>query len=274
MITRTTILGLLFTIGSFIQATAQSVAYKTEKSLLYRSSDTLTDYARAQCRLDLYYPTDSADFATVVWFHGGGLTGGERYVPEALQEQGLAVAAVSYRLAPRVSSPAYIDDAAAAVAWVVQHIEEYGGDPQRIFVAGHSAGGYLASMVGLDKRWLEKYGVNVDDIAGLIPYSGHAITHFQVRKERNIPGTQPIVDEYAPLYHVRPDAPPYVIVTGDRELEMLGRYEENAYMMRMMRVAGHEQTYLYELNGHDHGAMQEPAHHILLKHVRATLSGK
>ena len=73
----------------------------------------------------------------------------------------------------------------------------------------------------------------------------------------------------APLYHVRADAPPYIMVTGDRELEMLGRYEENAYMMRMMKVTGHPETYLYELDGHDHGAMPGPAHHILLHHVRS-----
>jgi hypothetical protein len=110
--------------------------------------------------------------------------------------------------------------------------------------------------------------VDANDIAGLIPFSGHAITHFTMRKERGIPGTQPIVDEWAPLYHVRADAPPLVLITGDRELELLGRYEENAYLMRMMKVAGHEQTVLYELQGFDHGGMDKPAHSILLKHVK------
>ena len=145
---RTLTLSILLVVSS-ISSLAQSDKYETNPSILYRSGDTLTNYTRAQCRLDLYYPMDSVGFATVVWFHGGGLRGGERYVPDALKEQGLAIAAVSYRLAPQVSSPTYIDDAAAAVAWVFDHIEEYGGDPQRIFVAGHSAGGYLTSMVGL-----------------------------------------------------------------------------------------------------------------------------
>ena len=246
-----------------------SDAYQTKQDISYRKK-TLVEkdaYIKERCRLDVYYPVDQKGYATVVWFHGGGLTGGERFVPTELQQQGLAVVAVNYRLSPKVNCPTYIDDAAAAVAWTFKHIAEYGGDPDKIFVSGHSAGGYLTSMVGLDKRWLAKYDVDADDIAGLIPFSGHTITHFTVREERGIPGTQPIIDEFAPLYHVRPDAPPLVLITGDRELEMLGRYEENAYLMRMMKVVGHEQTVIYELQGFDHGGMVPPAHSILLKHI-------
>jgi acetyl esterase/lipase len=246
-----------------------SDAYQTKQDISYRKKNLVEKdaYIKERCRLDVYYPMDQKGYATVVWFHGGGLTGGERFVPTELQQQGLAVVAVNYRLSPKVNCPTYIDDAAAAVAWTFKHIAEYGGDPDKIFVSGHSAGGYLTSMVGLDKRWLAKYDVDADDIAGLIPFSGHTITHFTVRKERGIPETQPIIDEFAPLYHVRPDAPPLVLITGDRELEILGRYEENAYLMRMMKVVGHEQTVIYELQGFDHGGMVPPAHSILLKHI-------
>ncbi len=249
---------------------ADSVIYVTEHDINYRegSGETLTEYMKEQCRLDLYHPGNVKGYATVVWFHGGGLTAGKRYLPEQLKNQGIAVVPVSYRLYPKVKCPAYIDDAAAAVAWVFKHIEEYGGDPDKIFVSGHSAGGYLTSMVGLDKRWLDKYGVDADNIAGLIPFSGHTITHFTVRKERGIPGTQPVVDDLAPLYHVRPGAPPLILITGDRELEMLGRYEENAYLWRMMNVVGHKNTILYELDGFNHGGMAAPAFLLLLKHVR------
>ena len=87
-----------------------------------------------------------------------------------------------------------------------------------------------------------------------------------VREERGIPATQPVVDVLAPLYHVRADAPPMLLITGDRELEMLGRYEENAYMMRMMKVAGHTQTRLMELDGYGHG-MTYPAYPLLINEV-------
>ena len=243
-------------------------AYKTVSDIPYREGAGLTDYMRQRCRLDVYYPTNAKDFATVVWFHGGGLKAGNRFVPNELKEQGLAVVAVNYRLNPRVKSPAYVEDAAAAVVWTFKNIKTYGGSRKRIFVSGHSAGGYLTSMVGLDKRWLAAHEIDANEIAGLIPFSGHTITHFTVRAERGIDSAQPIIDEMAPLYHVRKDAPPLLLITGGRDLEMLGRYEENAYMWRMMQVVGHPDTTLHELDGFNHGQMAAPAHHLLLRFVK------
>ena len=240
-------------------AVAENVPYRPE------SDDA---YASEMCVVDVYYPTGVADFPTVVWFHGGGLTGGGKEIPEHLKGQGVAVVGVGYRLSPGVKSPVWIEDAAAAVAWAFENVEQFGGDPDAIYVAGHSAGGYLASMVGLDKSYLAKHDVDANRIAGLIPYSGHAITHFTVRAERGIAGEQPVIDGLAPLAHVRADAPPLCLITGDRELEMLGRYEENAYFYRMMKVNGHEQTELHELSGFDHGGMAAPAHHLMLRWLR------
>ena len=247
---------------------AQETAYLSLENLpYYPASESQKDaYIQERCVLDLYYPSDKKGFPTIVWFHGGGLTGGEKFIPEELKEQGMAVVAVNYRLYPKIKAPVYIEDAAAAVAWVFKHIEEYSGDPELIFISGHSAGGYLASMVGMDPGWLLKHDIDANRIAGLIPFSGHTITHFTVRKERGIAGTQPIVDELAPLYHVRKDAPPLLLITGDRELEMMGRYEENAYMMRMMKVVGHPDTRLYEMDGYGHN-MLTPAYPLLIREV-------
>jgi acetyl esterase/lipase len=234
----------------------------------YRSGEkNLTDYQKERCRLDVYYPNQKKDFATVVWFHGGGLTGGNKHLPDGLVDKGIAVVSVNYRLYPKVKAPAYVDDAAAAVAWVFRNIEKYGGSKSKIFVSGHSAGGYLTSMIGLDKSYLERFGVDADEIAGLIPYSGHTITHFTVREERGMDGKQPVVDSLAPLFHVRKDAPPILLITGDREKEMLGRYEENAYFYRMLKVVGHQDVELLELDGYGHG-MTQPAHPLLLNFVR------
>jgi len=113
--------------------------------------------------------------------------------------------------------------------------------------------------------------IDADKIAMLIPFSGHCITHMTIRKERGISDKQPIVDEFAPLFHVRAEAPPLILITGDRELEMLGRYEENAYMMRMMKIAGHTKTKLYELDSFDHGGMASPAYEILLDEIKKPL---
>jgi acetyl esterase/lipase len=136
-----------------------------------------------------------------------------------------------------------------------------------IVVSGHSAGGYLALMNGLDKSYLAPYQIDPDSIAALVPFSGQAITHFTLRKERGIADTQPVIDAFAPLYHVRPTAPPVLLLTGDRNMELLGRYEENAYLWRMMQLAGHKSTTLYELQGFDHGGMVTPGIPLLLKEV-------
>lgn len=217
-----------------------------------------------RCVLDVYHPADTTGRCpVVVWFHGGSLTSGGKFIPDELKESGYVVVAPNYRLMPDADVDDCIDDAAAAVAWTFANIGRYGGDPAHIFVSGHSAGGYLTSMVGLDKSRLARHGIDADSIAGLIPLSGQAVTHFSWRRKQGIPDLQPTIDRTAPLYHVRPDAPPYVIICGDRELELFGRYEENAYLWRMLRLTGHPDATIYELDGYNHGDMAHPAFHIL-----------
>ncbi|MDE0767994.1 MAG: alpha/beta hydrolase fold domain-containing protein [Opitutaceae bacterium] len=240
---------------------------KTDISYVDEAARLSDEYIKERCVLDIYYPEGVTGYSTIVWFHGGGLKNGNKSVLEGFKNKGLAVVAVNYRLHPKVKAPVYIEDAAASVAWVFENIETFGGDASRIFVSGSSAGGYLTSMVGLDKRWLAAHGIDANRIAGLIPLAGHTITHFTVRAERGIEGTRPIIDDLAPLYHVRSDAPPVLLITGDRELEMLGRYEENAYMMRMMKVAGHKDTRIFELDGYGHSP-KDAAAPLIVKEVK------
>jgi acetyl esterase/lipase len=240
---------------------------KTDISYVDEAARLSDEYIKERCVLDIYYPEGVTGYSTIVWFHGGGLKNGNKSVLEGFKNKGLAVVAVNYRLYPKVKAPVYIEDAAASVAWVFENIETFGGDASRIFVSGSSAGGYLTSMVGLDKRWLAAHGIDANRIAGLIPLAGHTITHFTVRAERGIEGTRPIIDDLAPLYHVRSDAPPVLLITGDRELEMLGRYEENAYMMRMLKVVGHKDTRIFELDGYGHSP-KDAAVPLIVKEVK------
>lgn len=240
--------------------------YTIERAVPYRSEDGLDDYARKMCVVDLYYPTNRKDFVTIVWFHGGGLTGGSRELPKRLQNAGHAIVGVEYRLSPNVKGKTCIEDAAAAIAWTFKNIEGYGGSREKIIVAGHSAGAYLTAMAGFDKQYLDAHGIDANDIAGLVPYSGQAITHFTVRKESGFGRLQPIINDMAPVFHVRKDAPPTLLITGDRDLELWGRYEENAYLWRMMQLVEHPDCELLELEGYDHG-MTDPAHPLLLKFV-------
>ena len=255
---------MIFSVPAF----AQETAYKTIQNIAYYPENTegATEYRNKQCRLDVYYPEGKKDVPVIVWFHGGGLTGGGKELPQALKDKGYCVVGVGYRLSPKVKASVCIEDATAAIAWTFKNIAAYNGDPNNIFVSGHSAGGYLALMSVMDKSRLAKYDVDANDVAGLIPFSGHTITHFTIRSERGIPGEQPIIDEFAPLYFVRNDAPPMLLITGDRELEMLGRYEENAYFYRMMKVAGQEKIKQYEMQGYGHN-MTHPAFPLLLNFV-------
>lgn len=247
---------------------AQTTAYRTETNIAYRDAGG-DSYVDSLCRLDIYYPADKKGFPTVVWFHGGGLTGGRRDIPKALCDKGFAVVGVGYRFTPRVKVADCVEDAAAAAAWVVKHIASYGGDPKLIFIAGHSAGGYLTSMIGLDKRWMAPYGIDPDTaFAALIPYSGQVVTHFARRRELGIPDTQVIVDDMAPLNYVRPDCRPILILSGDREMEMLGRYEENAYFWRMMQVVGHPDVEIREFDGFNHGNMPQAGHYVAVRYIR------
>ncbi|MDR6761763.1 acetyl esterase/lipase [Flavobacterium sp. 2755] len=268
------ILLLSFILITF-SASAQKTEYETKSNIQYYSSEInkSDSYINERCVLDIYYPKNTKGFATIVWFHGGGLTGGNKEIPEALKNKGYAIIGVNYRLSPKAKTIKAIEDAAAAVAWAFNNISNYGGDSSLIFLSGHSAGGYLDMMIGLDKKWLQKEGIDANKIAGLIPFSGQCITHFEVRRENGIPEKQPTIDAFAPLYHVRADAPPLLLITGDRELEMLGRYEENAYMARMMKLVGHTQTKLYELDGYGHG-MTEPGFPLLLNEVNRILKEK
>ena len=260
----------LFSLFPNMAGAVSPATYKQVNDIPYRTEGN--PYALSRCKIDLYYPVGVSGFATLVWFHGGGLTGGEKFVPAELKDAGLAVVAVNYRLlCDSATLDDCIDDAAAAVAWTFNHIGEYGGDRRKIFVTGHSAGVYLTGMVGLYKRWLAAYGIDADSIAGLLPLSGHAISHFAYRKQLGMKDTQPSIDRYAPIYYVRPDAPPFIIVSGDREMEMLGRYEENAYLWRMLKVVGHPYVHIYELDGYNHGDMVSPAFHIVKNEVKALL---
>ena len=258
---------LLFVVNAIIANAQQQ--YKTDKNIHYYDENTNNQdaYINSQCTLDIYFPENQKDFATIIWFHGGGLTKGEKKIPKALMNKGYAVVGVEYRLSPKVSAPSYIEDAAAAVSWVFKNIEKYGGNKKLIFISGHSAGAYLGTIITMDKSYLAKYNIDPMEIAGLISFSGQVITHFTIRKEQGIKSTQPSIDKYAPINFVRAETPPILLITGDREMELLGRYEENAYFLRMMKLNNNKNSRLFELQGFNHSGMAEPAFPLLINEV-------
>ena len=241
-------------------------AVRTEKGIPYSE--------RAGCVLDVRVPEGETNFPTVVWFHGGGLTGGSRhFVP--LADTGIAQVAVEYRLLGKDAAEAAdcIGDAAAAVAWTLSHIAEYGGDPARVFVSGHSAGAYLTMMVGMDPRWLAALGAKNTDIAGLIPISGQATKHFNVRKFSGDgdPQYQPKIDDLAPLAHVGKDFPPIVSICGEPPYEWKARAEENRLLIASCVAMGHPFARYVECPLCDHGRVAAAARPYIEMFVRGKL---
>jgi len=261
----TLIIVLLFTAFTF-QLFGQK-NYLSKENISYINKSDTDIYRRDRCKLDIYYPADIRNFATVIWFHGGGLTGGEKFIPDKLKNSGIAVVAVNYRLSPKATNPSYILDAAEAVAWVFNNISSFGGDTANIYVSGHSAGGYLTLMIGTDAEYLSQFGIKSERVKGLIPISGQTNTHYTIRAERNLPKDIPVIDNYAPINKVHRNMPPTLLITGDRNLEMLARYEENLHLKAIMESLDND-VRLCELQGFDHGSVVEPAYELLLNFVK------
>lgn len=251
-----------------LSVTLSAQDYQYARDINYRSSD-VDPLVQKMCQVDVAYKAGCTNKPVIVWFHGGGLTGGKREVPSALLVHDFIVVEVEYRLSPKVTTDTILDDAAAAVAWSFDHAEQFGGSSSKIYLAGHSAGGYLVSMIGMDRSRLQKYKKEENQLAGIISYSGHSITHFETRHQQGMPPYQGLIDETAPLYHVRADAPALLLITGDREKELYGRYEETAYFWRMLKLAGHKDVTLYELQGYNHGGMVTPAHPLPVQFILA-----
>lgn len=247
---------------------AREADYIKETDIRFRPD--VTD----DCLLDVAYVPGKTERPVVIWFHGGGLRNGHKACPSGLMGEDYVIVGVEYRLYPNVKVREILEDSAAAVAWVYANIEKYGGSKSKIYLAGHSAGGYITGMLGLDKSYLGAVGIDADSLAGLGMYSAQVITHFTERQDRGIAQGQPVVDEMAPLYHVRGDSAPILIVTGDRNLEMVNRYEENAYFYKMLLYNGHKDVVLYEEGGYNHGQMANPAHPIFMRWVKDHEKGR
>lgn len=190
--------------------------------------------------MDICYPKNVTNRPVVVFFHGGGLTEGEKYLPGLYRQNGYIEVAPNYRLSPKAKCPAYIEDAAEAVSWVWNNIERYGGDKHKIIITGNSAGAYLTAMLAMDSTYLLKYGIHPDDIWIYFTESAQMTTHFNILRERGISAgsNTTIVDEYAPSYYKRKVKSVFILATGDRNLDMAGRYEQNTTFCNNLKELG------------------------------------
>lgn len=247
-----------------------------QKNLSYSS-------VNERCKLDLYQPKDGENLPCLLWFHGGGMTAGTKddagtvATARALAAQGLVVAAVNYRLSPQHPYPAYLEDAAAAFHWIKSHASDHRTQPSRIFLAGHSAGGYLVTMLGSDPRWLGKNGDQLKDLAGIISLSGQMVTHFTIRAERGLADTTIVVDQDAPLYHAKDPCAPQLILYAETDMAM--RAEENVLYLAARKAAEQKNVRGWMVKGSDHGSIgnniskaNDPVHSAILQFIKAPTS--
>lgn len=168
----------------------------------------------AKHRLDIYRPRGAARRPVLFFLHGGAWVRGDRkqypFFGNRFAKAGYVVVIPSYRLAPQHPHPAQIEDAAAAFAWTARNIASYGGDPARIVVAGHSAGGHLAALLATNDRWLRGHGLDASSIRGVISLSG--VPDVTGEAGARVFGDDPAVRrEASPLFHVRAGLPPFLV---------------------------------------------------------------
>lgn len=220
--------------------------------------------------LYLGIPKGKRNFPSVLYFHGGGLTDDGIEMPLRLIDGECAVIAARYRLSDGTyNSLDALEDGVLAVAWVMNHIAEYGGDPKKIFIGGTSAGAWLAAMAGMNPALLAGHGLDNRTLAGIMCVSGQMGTHFTLKadlKYKEHPWA-PVIDDYAPLRYVSADLPPILLITGDFGMDMPSRPEENAYMAAALRAVGHQDARHHVLGGHAHGDIHFSSDRLMMNFI-------
>lgn len=180
-------------------------------------------------RLDVYAPRAPGEGRpVVVFFYGGSWNSGTRegygFVGRALAARGFVTIIPDYRLVPEVRYPGFVEDGAAAVRWASAHAREYGGDPRRIVLAGHSAGAYIAAMLAVDGRWLGADRAAVRGFAGLAgPYD---FAPFDVAASRDAFGSWPKAEETQPVTWAGAGDPPALLLVGEDDRTVRPRNSE------------------------------------------------
>ena len=180
--------------------------------------------ADARQKLDIYGPPDQdkSGRSVLIFFHGGAWRDGERdgygFLGRAFASRGFITVIADYRKAPMVRFPAFVEDTAAAIAWVHRNIGNYHGDPDRIFVMGHSAGAHMAMMAALDPQWLAANKLNPGVIKGVIGLAGpYDFLPLTTESSKIALGQWPNLTETQPITYARANAPPLWLLTGDED---------------------------------------------------------
>lgn len=222
----------------------------------YRRSEGLAYGPELRQRLDVYQPVGAGRNAPlVVFFYGGNWSSGERadyrFVGEALASQGIVAVIADYRLSPAVRYPVFVEDSARAVRWARDHAAEFGADPARVFVMGHSAGAYNAAMLALDARWLRAEGMAPSQLAGWIglagPYDFLPIVDPKARVAFEWPVTPA---DSQPLAHASRASPPALLLAAAEDRTVNPQRSTVALATRLRESGARVQSELLAGVGH------------------------
>lgn len=191
-------------------------------------------------KLDLYAPPQARNAPVVLFIHGGSWQGGDKngygFVGESLARAGYVTGVMSYRLAPEHRYPDFVQDGAAALKYLRDHATQYGGDPDDLFVSGHSAGGFNAVELVDNARWLSEVNVPISAVRGVIGLAGPYSYDFRTDQTRVAFPEGSTPDQVMPDRHVRPDAPPHLLLVAANDTTV--RPENGLRMQAALKKAG------------------------------------
>lgn len=219
----------------------------------YRKLTSIPYGSEARQQLDIYQPRVSRDGVVVVFFYGGGWSRGQRaeyrFVAQTLTQHGGTVVIADYRLYPEVVFPAFIEDAAAAVAWTHRHIAQYGGDPKKIYLVGHSAGAHIVSLLALDAQYLAAQGLNTNIVAGVVGLATPTDFATLGARYRPVFVDQAQLDLAQPVRYARSDAPPMLLQHGADDTVVLPR-NSVVLAQRITAAGGQARAIIYPDKSH------------------------
>ena len=219
------------------------------------------NYADNKDKLDLYLPEGRTNVPVVVSYYGGALMAGDKnqqaFIGQRFAAAGFATAVVNYRLSPGVTHPAHVQDAAASFAWVKRNIAKYGGNPDQVFVIGHSAGAYLVALLGADERYVAAHKLSLRDIRGVVPVSAFywvERTGVAPDRDKSVWGTDKRVwIDASPAHHLRRDAPPMLVLYADGDDEW--RRQQNVEMVQALKAAGAAHVDIAQIAARTHNSI-------------------
>lgn len=227
--------------GAAVQAAASTGPHEQQKLIVWGPMDQAADGEK---------------LPVLIFVHGGSWKSGDPadygFIGRSFVPKGFVVVLGGYRLEADGTYPAMLEDTASVIAWTHREIAQYGGDPDRIVLAGHSAGAYNVAMMGLEPRWLEAHDTSPSDIAGIVGISGpYDFYPFDSESTKDAFGSARDPEQTQPINLVTGNAPPMLLIHGEKD-DLVGVHNTKTLARLVNQAGGTAKTELYaDMNHND-----------------------